>query len=410
MLWRFDANTGAERGRVMLAESGGGESFARIRGGSSAVVQRPDFGPLFVNDAGSAQELPSLGFIEYRALALSPDASMFARAQDGSIQLTSTRSLGWLSPAMPASLPWIGDGRSDHATHLVFSPDGNRIIGRSRRGWWLTWNVAPDARPSEQLVDEATLLSPGPSTSSGISRPALTPAQRQALRAQDPGPPDGYATADPKNTVPARRADAPPNTVDLGHVFTQSMRGEAADSVEDEFPEFAPGMHRFLGVDYDVRGQVVLLTATHGVDRSRSRVEGIRTGIPRFDALHLLVSGYGSLRRREATPLAFVEIMYRDGSRARLPIIYLKDVDLVDSAENAKPGSESARVAWRATTAGTPRVYKTIQKIYAVRLVNPEPRREVASLALEAADEDGSVPVFFAITLESAEFPTHSSE
>ena len=318
----------------MLGELGGGESFALMGEGASAVVQRPDWGPLVVNDAGRPSELPSLGFMEYRALALAPNASMFARALGDSIQLTSTRSLEWLSPTLPASLPRVGDARSDHATHLVFSPDGNRIIGRSRRGWWLTWDVTPEARPSEELIEEAALLSPGPSMSIAASRPLLTPAQRQALRAQDPGPlPAAPVRTSPTRTIPARRSDAPANMVDLGDVFTDSIRGEEADSAEVEFPEFAPGLHRFLGVDYDVRGQVVLQTAAHRTSKSPSSstslgsppstkiFAGIRTGFARFDALHVLISSYAALRRREATPLAFVEIAYRDGSRARLPIV-----------------------------------------------------------------------------------------
>jgi hypothetical protein len=301
---------------------------------------------------------------------------------------------------MPVSLPLVSDTRSDHPAQLVISTDGNSIIGRSRRSVWLAWNIAPDLRPSDDLMREAVFLNPGPSPASGASRPPLTTAERLALRAEDSGAPRLRFERPSDNAIPARASDAPVNTVDLGPFFSDSIRGERADAVDSEFPEFAPGLQRFLGVDYDVRGQVQLQTGAHPTSLSPRRVEGIRPGIARFNALDVLIAGAGGLRRREATPLAFVEIAYRDGGRARLPIVYLKDVDYVGSDEPAKVGADSARVAWRATMAGTPNVYRTMQKIFAVHLANPQPQREVVSLALEAGDEDWSLPVFFAITLE----------
>lgn len=400
LLWRFDAATGAETDHVALSEYVSGESFARTRDGR-VIVQRPDDGPLAWDREHGARDLPSLGYAEYGALALSPDDTMFARAAADAIVLTSMQTLRWLSPAMPVSLPLVSDTRSDHPAQLVISTRGNSIIGRSRRGVWLEWNIAPDLRPSDELMREAVFLNPGPSPASGASRPPLNTSERLALRAEDSGAPRLRIERPGDNAIPARASDAPVNTVDLGPFFSDSIRGERAEAVDSEFPEFAPGLQRFLGVDYDVRGQVQLQTGAHPTSLSPRRVEGIRPGIARFNALDVLISGAGGLRRREPTPLAFVEITYRDGGRARLPIVYLKDVDYVGSDEPAKVGADSARIAWRATMAGTPNVYRTMQKIFAVHLANPQPQREVVSLALEAGDEDWSLPVFFAITLES---------
>jgi len=411
LLWRFDAGDGKELDHVLLSDHSGCESLVRTNDGHAAIAQRPDEGPLWWDDVGGARDLPSQGYIEYRALALAPDATMFARATSDSIVLTSTRSLQWLSPSMPASLPWgWDDASSEHTTQLAFTSDGSSIVGRSRRGIWLTWNVAPDSRPAEDLVKEADFLSAGPSPASGISRAALTQAERLALRAQDPGPPHANPVASNLPTVPPRRADAPANTVDLSTAISDSISGEDADTDYYEIAEFAPGLHRFLGVDYDVRGQFQLQPAKFRVNLSPSRVEDIRPGISRFDAIDVLIANVGSIRRRERTPLAFVEIEYRNGDRARLPIFYLADADHPAAQAITEPGADSARIAWRATATGSPAIYKTTQKIFAVRLINPQPQREVARLALEAADVEWSLPVFYAITLEPVEQLTHASE
>ncbi len=132
------------------------------------------------------------------------------------------------------------------------------------------------------------------------------------------------------------------------------------------FTPKSPSLHRgcivSLGVDYDVRGQIQLQPANYRVNMSPSRVEGIRPGISRFVAIDVLIANAGGMRRRERTPLAWVEIQYRDGDRARLPIFYITDADYSGSEEIAQPGVDSARIAWRATMTGSPTIYRTSQK------------------------------------------------
>ena len=100
--------------------------------------------------------------------------------------------------------------------------------------------------------------------------------------------------------------------------------------------------------------------------------------------------GRGVLRRRERTP--YVEIEYRDGQRARLPIIYLKDVDFAGPDEEGALGGDSARIAWRATATGTPRIYRLTQEIFAVRLVNPQPNAMSSASHWKQRTKNGVCP------------------
>ena len=98
-------------------------------------------------------------------------------------------------------------------------------------------------------------------------------------------------------------------------------------------------------------------------------------------------------------PYAFVELEYGDGSKARLPIVYNRDIKEWWRTEWTTPG----RIAWRLRDYGTGRMEpEDCPSMVTVRLVNPYPQREVASVALEAVKMQFSSPAFFAITAEPA--------
>jgi hypothetical protein len=165
-------------------------------------------------------------------------------------------------------------------------------------------------------------------------------------------------------------------------------------------PDFMPGLHRFLGVDYDARGAIQLSMKGFNSDPTvgkslPSRIEGIVAATPSFAALDLLVAATTILNRG---PLAYavVELNYRDGSRERLPILYQRDV----YAYWKEPAQVTARIAWRDIDAGSPSNMHRPFRLYNVHLVNPHPERAVASIALEATDEAWSAPAFLAITAE----------
>jgi len=399
--WQFDAATGRELRREARAGIGGGGSFIAMPDGDARVLQRWDANPLWW-DANGVRELPVPAYTWAAALALAPDARMFALASADSVTLTAARSLQWLAPPLPAALAHMSTFNV-HPTQLAFTRDGENLIARSRDDWWLRWNIAPDVRPVDQLLREAALLSPDQSSPwGGLSSP-LPQAQRQAMRAQDSGPPHAVAAAPSVESLSARNPGTAANLVDLGRYYNKALvSAVSGPGYVEDFLQLPPGTHRLLGVDYDIRGSIDLSTrgfeAAAGAPPSRI---GIDPGVRRFAALDVLVNGRSMLISGETRPYAIVEIDYRDGSRDRLPILYHRDVNESTSWRNAKAGETWARIAWRSRNSyGSPRNRVPPRSIFAVHLANPHPEREVASLALEAGDEAWSSPSFFAITAQ----------
>jgi eukaryotic-like serine/threonine-protein kinase len=411
VLWHVDATTGDERGHALLrATNGGPNDFAAMPDRSAFVVQRMYAGPVWWDDVRGARQLGPLAGVERLALALAPDATMFAHANTAAVGLVSTRSLQWLSPVMPASLPQALDYDSEYLAQLALAADGSTLVGRSRRNVWLRWNVTPDQRAADRLAREAALLSGPRDTAGGLFPPPLTAAERRDLREQDDGPFSLHAVDGRADVIAPRRPDASADLVDLGAARAAVVGDRTFDELQYELPTLAPGLHRFLGVDYDVRARLRLEYDGATVDATKRaadktgtvrRVEGIRPGIARFAALDVLANAPGVLRRDERGPYAYVEIAYRDGGRERLPILYLSDMGGGSVIKgNGEPSRGNPRIAWRAIDAGPPQSGSDFTPISAVRLVNPHPEREVASLALEAVPEPNSTPDFYAITLE----------
>ena len=386
-LQEFDASSGAERRRIKLSETGGGERFAVLPDRDAVIVQRARTGPLWWDGANGVRELPGVPMAETRTLALAPDGSLFAHATNTNAVLTSTRSLVWLSPPMPVT--------GDSPTHLGFTRDGHGLIGRGADGSLSYWDVSPDLRPISQLEREAELLNPDRTKVKGALAADRSDVERQLLRGNDPGAP---ARPEPEPTAPRyppRRADTSPNLFDLGAFYNLPI-GSGDDVHQPAGPyELAPGRHRFLGVDYDVRGAIMptgtgvrhLAGAQHP-----AAVRGIHPGIPRFAALNILMTGCCMLASHEPHPYAFVELDYADGSRERLAIVYQRDVM---EAWSEDPAGNRARVAWRA--------HDGAFRLFHVRCANPHPERLVRSIAIEASDEPFSGPSIFAITAEPVE-------
>jgi hypothetical protein len=396
-LWQIDAAKGTDIAHFKLSETHGGENFAVMPDGVAALVQRPgsSAAPLWWNSENGVRELPK-AYAEGRALTLAPDASMFARGVWASVSqagamLTSTRgSHPWVSPLMPEALP-----ARDPISHLAFTRDGSGLIARSRLGAWLYWDVSPDPRPIDRISREAVLLNPDQSTVKGGMTPALSDAERQELRADDSGftPPAESLVAAP---YPPRQADAQPELFDLSAFYNCPLGEGQIDPHGNASYELAPGLHRYLGVDYDVRGAIVAtaVSTEHPVP-NLIMMRGIRPGIARFAALHILMTGDGFLAALAPRPYAIVELDYVDGGRARIPIVYQRDV-----SASWRDYAPAARVAVQARNFGLSETDVAPHRTFAPRVANPHPERAVASVALEATDEQWSSPHIFAITAE----------
>jgi WD40 repeat protein len=389
-LLRLDIGSGAERERRLLKELHKAENFAMLPDGRSMIVQRPEAqGPVIWRDEHSVGIGESRGIQEFDVLALAPDAHTFARGTQRGVVLTSAQDARWITPELSAGLT-----ENDYTLQLAYTRDGQDIIARSSRGRWLYWDASPDARPASELLRVAELLHPNPDLLPQQIAPQLAAAERAALRRADTGPVPPMAAGAPF-TIPPRRDGLSPLLFDLTSAYNKPV---AAEEDRNMFAfnasQFVPGVHRLLGVDYDARGKIEL---SQGETRSgvTFRVAGVRPGIARFAALNVLVGAEGMLRTQEQVPYAFVELEYRDGGRARLPIIYNRDIKEWWRTDWDTPG----HIAWRLRDYGTGRG-DTGQSMVTVHLVNPYPQREVVSVALEAVKVQFSSPAFFAITAE----------
>lgn len=396
-LLRLDVRTGIERRRQLLQGVRKALNFAPPSDGRSLVLQRNDsIGPAIWRDGHRPAFGEVLDVEQTYALALAPDGRTFARGTTDGVVLTSARDARWVTPDLSAGL-----GADDKTMLLTYTRDGHGIVGRSFLGNWLYWNIAADDRPSDTLLRIAQLLHPSvEALQPGGAAAPLTLPERAALRRADKGsssPRSVTASA----SIPRRRPGLSQLLFDLAPYYNRPLAAaeERFGFFDVDLSEFVPGVHRLLGIDYDARGVISIKNEQQTSRGFPARVAGIRPGVPRFAALDVLVNAQTILRTQEQVPYAFVELDYRDGSRARLPIIYNRDIKEWWRTDWNTPG----RIAWRRRDFGNeeegPAAYPSM---VAVRLVNPYPQREVASLALESAPMQFSAPAFIAITAEPA--------
>jgi WD40 repeat protein len=388
-LLRLDIGNGSERERQLLRDLRRAENFAMLPD-RSVIVQRPDAqGPVIWREKHSAAIGESRGMDELNVLALAPDARTFARGTRRGVVLTSTQDARWITPELSAGL-----NEDDSTLQLAYTLDGRGVVARSSRGRWLYWDAAPDARPASELLRVAELLHPNPDLLPQQIAPQLAAAERAALRRADTGPAPPMSAGAPF-TIPPRQDGLSPLLFDLTSSYNKPIAAEKdLNMFAFNVSQFVPGVHRLLGVDYDARGEIEL-SQGETLSGVPFRVAGVRPGVARFAALNVLVSANGMLRTQEQVPYAFVELEYRDGGRARLPIIYNRDIKEWWRTVWDTPG----RIAWRLRDYGTGRMGMA-QSMVTVRLANPHPQREVASVALEAVKMQFSSPAFFAITAE----------
>lgn len=99
-------------------------------------------------------------------------------------------------------------------------------------------------------------------------------------------------------------------------------------------------------------------------------------------------------------PYAYLALHYADGTRARIPILHSQDMWFL----GMDPGdSGSARIAWVFVPPGSPPY-----SLYAPRLANPHPDRDVTAITFEASEHFASGPLIFAATAELAGDAAHA--
>ena len=344
---------------------------------------------------GRQQPLPHAPGQLGHAHAASADGRWLATSADGGVLLVDRAGGEWASAVLPVRLP-LGDGLA----RLVFSPDGGSLLARSHGGHWLHWPLQPALPPAATLAQRQQRVRGDPlSDHTAIAAP-LAPGERTALRRGDPGaprakPPRGADAPAP----PSRMVQATPGLlpIDLGGAYTGSVA--AADAWPFELPgvldALPAGRQRLLGIDFDIGGTLALRMADAPQGGTLPAASALVPLPPaRIAAVHLLMAGCCPLPAHPDGAYAYLELRYRDGGRATLPILHRRHLrHLGEDPGDARPEP----LAWRARAPDGQEL-----RLYAPRIANPDPQRAVAGLRVLASEHFASGPVLFAATAELA--------
>ncbi|HZV39417.1 MAG TPA: hypothetical protein VFF96_11780, partial [Pseudoxanthomonas sp.] len=228
--------------------------------------------------------------------------------------------------------------------------------------------------------------------------------------ADDPGPSRNRSAAATMDALPPGIAPPGYAFVDLAPAINRPL--DAANVVfGDKIGTLAMvpgGTQRFLGIDYEIRGMVALgMPARHSNKPTISAPVSVPA--PRFGAVHLLAGACCMLQNMAGllhVPYGYFHIAYADGGHARVPIVYGRDImEAWTDAGDSLP----ARIAWIEAGPRPDIIQRARLRLYALRLENPHPQREVGSIAFEASDAAWSGPMILAATLETSDMATAGS-
>ena len=313
-----------------------------------------------------------------RAQAISDDGSILAQALFNGVMLVDADNGLALGPPLQASLP-----AHDVVAQLAFAPDGRALLARTALGRWLVWTLAPDMRPTRVIEEEAMMLAPPPSTPYTPPSDALRATWLERTtpsRAPLTQPPSPWSCL--SGVVPPRLPGTPVHALDLGRYYSAPLHDplDLATSfvIRDAAlgnPCGVPiGLQRLRGTDYDIRG--LLRLPGQGQPPQELAVPA-----GRYASVHLLSAiGAPPYDFNLATPAARLGFRYADGSEATA--VWRSRLELA-SASN--PQWPDVALAWRGMTPRDETGPGTGVSLYATRVTNPHPQRQVVGLALYPA-------------------------
>lgn len=374
-----------------------GDGIAVYRGGKQALIL---IGPGGHREAALGEAIPDAMY----DFALSADGTRAAFATRDAVHLMDAREGRRLSA--PLTAPIAGD---DAIAKLAFSPDGTRLLARTINGRWLLWNLPRTGFDTVALTRLARALDPDP------MQGRLAGADLDALRAQLHSAAHVAAAARaaasdvPIVFAPVAGAGVDPRFVplDLGRAINMPLVGIAwpEPALRSDRPTLAPGLQRFLGVDYRVDGGVQLIgggtAVAVGPELHRSAVIPVPGIVAR--RVHVLALMHIPVNR-DVPPrtFAYVALIGADGRETRLQIRTLRDVvtDLDSSL-----GAPSIRIAFASSSSALVRQGWFVgpsSNVYAVTLDVPPGTGPIRGLRFDVADGPMEAPLFYAATLERA--------
>jgi hypothetical protein len=196
--------------------------------------------------------------------------------------------------------------------------------------------------------------------------------------------------------IPARSVDLPAHLIDLSPHYNAGLHENWHEGLGGSLAPLTPGVHRFHGIDFDVRG-VVQLAGSQLLDRGYpSRVEGLNVNL-KAERIHFLhATGW---REQPGTPIATYVIRYANRQQRFVPVIYAQDV--MDWYHHPNDGALSAgvTVAWETPRDAGP-TSDTSRRLYLTSWQNPLPDTIIESIDY-VSWMSRAAPFLVAITLET---------
>ena len=339
-----------------------------------------------------------------RAQAFSADGRILAQALWRGVQLIDADSGTALGPPLVQPVP-----EPNFIAQLAFAPDGRSLVARTTLGNWLYWSLAADARRGVMVREEADFLAP---VSSQTYRPP-SQALRASWRARQHGadataPPriDAWSCLHQRPAPPPRLDSTPPWLLDLGQRQGTALRAMQS-SMGSRHPRglgnlcaLPVGVQRLQGVDYDLRGVVELRASTQGGDQTAATTGRLPiTG--RFAGLHVLGAISGTVAAgSEGHAPGRVRFHYRDGGSREAPL-HLPASGADEATWRDQP---QVSLAWQGTLPEVEIASDSPAWLYASRVDNPDPQRELAAVEVRAMVPvtGGNGLVLAALTLSPA--------
>jgi WD40 repeat protein len=210
------------------------------------------------------------------------------------------------------------------------------------------------------------------------------------------------ALATDPDVLPLRSSAAPPGSLDLSHVFNRCLSGpNGVLDHGEELVRLEPGVQTMGGVQFDVRGAIMLgglaeLFMDGFLDPTNAPTIPVNRGVSRF---HMLQFAY--FETTEGTPIGRYVLHYADGENRELPIRYGPDIRNfwygTQSGDSVAEAS-GAVVVWRGESrnaSGNGASIRLFKRTYE----NPRPNVEVVSIGFESTMTPCS-PVLMAVTVE----------
>lgn len=375
----------------------GADGLLVHRGGNDALI-RFDADGRRITSVGEA--IPGSMY----EFAISSDGERAAIATRNAVHLLDVRTGRDLSA--PLAAPIAGD---DAIAKLAFSPDGTRLLARTINHRWLFWNLPRTTASSTELARLARALDPLPGEQPSDADVKALNVQLHVAAAPRTSP---RASVAPVVFAPAPGAGVDSRFVplDLAPAINEPLVGKTWSEplAGGDLPTLAPGLQRFLGVDYRVDGGVQLSgggTATAlGPELHHSRV----VPVPDLTARRVHVLALMHIPMPRGTPprtFAWIVLIGTDGRETRLEIRTVRDV--VTHGINPKTAAPTARIARvgmdseSVRTGGDPA--QPWSGMYAVALDVPSGIGPIRGLRFDVADGPMEAPLFFAATLERAD-------